>query len=148
MRQTHLRKDLRRLRGMAEDIADIAAFRRLHAEFFARDAHAHAEILNHALAGDQVFVRHAVPRAHAQPPRAQQARQLRAALGHDFQIILQNDRLAVEMKRSEFRIGVQAVQQLVHHAHQIVSEALKALEPFAIPVRSGIEIDLHSIHPF
>ena len=101
------------------------------------DGDAHLEVANQRFGAGEIFVGQGVPRADAQAVGLGQLSDDIFALGADFEVVVQEDGLAIGLEAGKARIALHHVQQLVHEFDQVVAEILEGLIPFAVPVGAG-----------
>jgi hypothetical protein len=78
------------------------------------------------------LVREHVPRSRFQPAVPEQRRELGAALRPDGEVVVEDDRLAVEKEARTIRRRI--VEQLVDEGDEAVTKAAGRMVPLAIPV--------------
>ena len=105
----------------------------------ARDCHPDFEIANERLAAHQETVGEHVPRPDLDFARANQTAQPRLGLRAHLEIIVEHDRLAVEVKRRD-RAALDQRNHAIGHRDQPRAHLLERLIPFAIPMRVNDEI--------
>ena len=92
------------------------------------------QVADQRLAADEKFVRHHVPGADQDPAVFNCLAQPRLLLGTDLEIVLEHDRLAVEVEILVARIGIQQVEQPIDERHEPEPELLVRQVPLAVPV--------------
>ncbi len=138
-RESEAGENLRHLRDVPELIGQVADVE-WPAEA-ARDRHPDFEIANQRLAADEKAVGKHVPRPDLDFARANQIAQPRLGARTHLEIIVEHDRLAVEMKRGN-RAALDQRDHPIGHRDQPRAHLLKRLIPFAIPMRVNDEIEL------
>ena len=71
----------------------------------------------------------------------------RLLLGPDLEVVLEHDRLAVEMEVRVGRIGVEQIEQPIDQRHEPEAELLVGQIPLAIPVRVRNDVNVDHL-PF
>jgi hypothetical protein len=139
--EAELPPHLRHLADVAEEIRQVAD-RHRRGEVTG-DTVPENEVPYERLAADEKLVGHHVPRSDQDPPRSDCRAKARLLLRADFEVILEHDGLAVEMKMLERRIAVEQIEQAVDERDQPQPELLVRQIPFAIPVsvRDDVDVD-------
>lgn len=132
-------ENLRHLRDMPELIGQIADVER-PAEA-ARDRHSDFEIANQRLAAHQEAVGEHVPRPDLDFAGANQIAQPRLGARAHLEVVVEHDRLSVEVKRRDCA-ALDQRNHAINHRDQPRAHLLKRLIPFAIPMRVNNEVEL------
>ena len=105
----------------------------------ARDGHADFKIANQRLAADQETVGEHVPRPDLDFARANQVAQPRLGPRAHLEIVVEHDRLPVEVKRWNGS-SLDQRNHPIRHRDQPRAHLLKRLIPLAVPMRMNDEI--------
>ena len=100
------------------------------------------QVADERLAADQKLVRHHVPRADQDAAVLDRLPQPRLLLGPDLEVVLEHDRLAVEMEVLVAGIGVEQIEQPIDERHEPEPELLVGQVPLAVPVRVRDDVDV------
>ncbi len=92
------------------------------------------QVADEGLGRDEELVGQDVPRAHLDAAAAQVARQPLALVGPHFQVVVEDDRLAVEVEILIGRFGVKDIEQAVDGLDELEAETLEGQVPLAVPV--------------
>src|SRR5580704_14987542 len=138
-RESETGKNLRHLRDMPELVGQVSYVER-PAEA-ARDYHPDFEIPNERFAAHEETVREYIPRTDLDFAGANQTAQARLCLRAHLEIVVEHDRLAVEVKRGN-RAALNQRNHAIGHRDQPRAHLLERLIPFAIPMRVNDEIQL------
>ena len=136
-RESEAGQNLRHLRDVSELIGQVADVER-PAEA-ARDRHADFEIANQRFAAHQETVGEHVPRPDLDFAGANQTAQPRLGARAHLEVIVEHDRLAVEVKRWD-GAALDQRNHAIGHRDQPRAHLLKRLIPLAIPMRVNDEI--------
>ena len=134
------KQNLGKLTDMAEQIADKTRARWL-GSVSPRHLAPEAEVPDNRLAGDDPLVRQHEPWADVELSIARVFFNLRAALGADLKIIIQDDRLAVGRERPAKFAGGQIIERPVHQVDEAAAVVLECLIPFTVPVGAEDIVD-------
>ena len=132
---------------MSENVRHISVFHGICAVFLANSV-AHLEIFHQRFSAYEIFIRHHIPWPDQDSSVLNQLLQTIFHLRPDFQIVVQYNRLPVQVKYLILLILLQSLNQIVHHAHQAVTVVLKALVPFSVPMCMGNHVKFHFFHTF
>jgi hypothetical protein len=102
------------------------------------------EIADDRLAADEKFVGHDVPRPDQDAAGGDRVAKPRLLLGANLEVILEHDRLSVEMEILVIRILVEQVEQAIDEGDQPHPELLEREVPLAIPM--GVRDDVNLQH--
>ena len=92
------------------------------------------QVPDERLAADQKLVGHHVPRADEDAAIFNRLPQPRLLLRPDLEIVLEDDRLAVEMEVLVAGIGVEQIEQPIDERHEPEPELFVGEVPLAVPV--------------
>ena len=125
---------------MAEQVRQIAD-RHRRAER-ARAAVAAVQIADQRFAADEKLVGHHVPGTDQDPAGLNGRAQPRLLLGTDLEVVLEHDRLSIEMEVFVLRVGVEQIQKAIDERHEAQPELLVGQIPLAIPMRMRDDVDV------
>jgi hypothetical protein len=130
--EAEAREDLRELTDVAEEVGGVAEPHRRTERGGALETD--PEVADQRLPRDEPLVREDVPRPDEEPPVAHELRDPVALAGPHLEVIVEDDRLAVEREAAERGIAVEDLEQAVHEAHEAVAELLVRRVPLAVPM--------------
>jgi len=136
-RESEAGENLWHLRDVPELIGQVADVERTAKA--ARDGHADFEIADQRLPAHQEAVGEHVPRPDLDFARANQIAQPPLGARAHLEIVVEHDRLAVEVKRRN-RAALNQRDHAVGHRDQPRAHLLERLIPFAIPMRVNDEV--------
>ena len=125
---------LGKLKRMPEAVGQIADRRRSRAKPLTRRA-SDQQVADEGLATHQQLVGKDVARPDLEAAGRQQRSQPPLVLGASIEVVLEDDRLAVERERGEARVLFEHFDQLVDDRREPELELLEGQVPLAIPVR-------------
>ena len=106
-----------------------------------RPLHAHLEVADEGLAGDEELVGEDVPRADGDAPGRRQPAEAGLGLGAEGEVVVDRRHLPVEEEVGDGGVGLQPVEDVVEHVDQPQAEGLERLVPLTVPVRVGDDGD-------
>ena len=142
--EPQLSKDLRHLRDVAEQIRQVSDGHRAAVRL--RDAVSDRQISHERFTADEELVGHDVPRADEQPARRDGTPHAAGLLRPHLEVILEHDRLAVEVVVRERRIAFEQIEHAIDQIDEPEAELLAREIPLAIPVRVRHDVDVDR-HP-
>ena len=116
-------QDLRELTDVPERIGNVSGVHR--PTELADDRLSDHQVADQRLPADQVLIGQDVPGAGRDAPAADVTAQLVPLLGADRQIVLQDDRLPVQVEDFEVLLRTQGLEQVVDEGNQHVAELLE-----------------------
>src|SRR5436309_2196294 len=111
-----------------------------------RVGRAQQQIAHQRFARRDLLVGEHVPRTHLQPARLHERAHVALALGPGSQVVLEQHGLAVEQEAAVAGVGVQALEQLIHHCDEARLKRGRRQIPLAVPVRVGNQMKDESGH--
>ncbi len=125
-------QDLGELGDVAEGVRDVALVQ-ASAEVASHGA-ANQEVADQRFGTDQELVGQHVPGPDLEPPGPDMGDDCVTAIGADLQVVLQDDRLAVQHEAAEVGVGLEQPEHLVDQLDQRDPELLERDVPGPIPV--------------
>ena len=98
------------------------------------------QVADERLAGDHLFVGEHVPGPDLQPPAPDEGRERRGLRRPRTQVVLDEDRLAIEVEVGEGVIALEPRDEVVKHADQAHAERRLGEVPLPVPVRMWNEV--------
>ena len=138
--EADLPPDLRHLADVAEEIRHVADRHRRTKR--ARHAMAAQQIAHQRFAADEKLVRHHVPRPDQDAARRDRRAKARFLLWPDLEVVLEHDRLAVEVEVFVSRLVVEQIEQAIDERDQAKPELFAREIPLAIPMRVRDDVDV------
>jgi hypothetical protein len=104
------------------------------------------QVAHERLAADEKLVRHDVPRSDQDASCFNRLAQPRFLLRPDLEVILEHDRLSVEMEVFVGRILVQQIEQAIDECDEAEPELLVGQVPLPIPVCVRNDVNIQHGH--
>ena len=133
-------QDLRSLTDVAECVREVADVGNL--AVFGGNLLPDEHVAHVGFAVNKVFVLQDVPRAGDKTSFGNVLFDLFAHLRTYGEVVLDDNRLTVEMEAPERRVGVEGIQQTVEKFHQLEAVRFERHVPFTVPVRMGDKVKM------